>query len=71
MTRILQYRVEDKAEGKCIDKFLKDKGYTRTIIIDLKKTESGIRKNGVWAYVNEIIRMGDLRDLYARKRILC
>lgn len=60
MTRILQYQVEEKDDGKCIDMFLKEKGYTRAIIIDLKKTELGIRKNGVWAYVNEKVHTGDL-----------
>lgn len=60
MTRILQYQVEEKDDGKCIDMFLKEKGYTRAIIIDLKKTELGIRKNGVWAYVNEKVYTGDV-----------
>lgn len=63
MTRRLQYKIEDRHSGKSIGMFLKEKEYSRAVIIELKKTKTGIRKNGVWAGVNEIIRAGDILDI--------
>ena len=63
MTRRLQYQIEDRHSGKSIGMFLKEKEYSRAVIIELKKTKTGIRKNGVWAGVNEIIKTGDILDI--------
>lgn len=38
---------------------MKQKGYSRQIIIHLKKTENGILRNGVWAYVRTQLFPGD------------
>ncbi len=40
--------------------FLKDKHYSRSVIIQLKKTKNGILVNGEWAYVNHILKKGEL-----------
>ena len=63
MTRRLQYQIEEQHNGKCIGTFLKEKEYSRAVLIELKKTKTGIRKNGVWAGVNEIVKTGDVIDI--------
>lgn len=63
MTRRLQYQIEEQHNGKCIGTFLKEKEYSRAVLIELKKTKTGIRKNGVWAGVNEIVKIGDVIDI--------
>lgn len=63
MTRRLQYKIEEQHDGKRIGVFLKEKEYSRAVIIELKKTKTGIRKNGTWAGVNEIVKAGDVLDI--------
>ncbi|MGL4344981.1 MAG: RluA family pseudouridine synthase [Cellulosilyticaceae bacterium] len=63
MTRELRYQIEEIDAGKSIGVFLKEREYSRAILIELKKTPRGIRKNGVWAMVNEILRVGDVLDI--------
>ena len=63
MTRRLQYTIEEKHSGKSIGMFLKEKEYSRAVLIELKKTKTGIMKNGVWAGVNEIVEVGDIIDI--------
>lgn len=60
MTRKLQYKIEQKDQGKTIGTFLKEKDYSRGVIIELKRTEDGIKKNGIHAGVNEILETGDV-----------
>lgn len=63
MTRRIQYKIEEKHNGKCISMFLKEKEYSRAVIIELKKTKTGIQKNGTWAGVNEILNTGDILEI--------
>lgn len=63
MTRKLQYNIEEQDHGKSIGTFLKEKEYSRGVIIELKKTKVGIRKNGTPAGVNEILETGDILDI--------
>lgn len=63
MKRRLQYKIEEQHSGKRIDKFLKEKEYSRAVLIELKKTQTGIMKNRVWACVNEILETGDVLDI--------
>lgn len=63
MTRRLQYKIEEQHNGKSIGMFLKEKEYSRAVLIELKKTKTGIRKNDVWAGVNEVIKTGDILDI--------
>lgn len=63
MTRQLQYKIKDKDSGKTIHIFLKEKQYSRSAIIALKKTRKGIRKNGLWARVTETLDSGDTLDI--------
>lgn len=63
MIRKIQYRIEEKHSGKSIGEFLQEKEYSRTIIIELKKTPIGIQKNGKWAMVNELLKAGDYLEI--------
>lgn len=63
MIRELQYKIEDEHNGKSIGMFLKEKDYSRGVVIALKKVQSGIRKNGACAGVNEILCTGDTLEI--------
>lgn len=63
MTRKLQYKIKEKHHGKSIDMFLKEKEYSRAAIIQLKKSKTGIQKNGIWARVIETLETGDILDI--------
>lgn len=59
MIRELNYKITEKDNEKTILHFLQEQGYSRNVIIHLKKTPESILKNGVWSYVNEILLTGD------------
>ena len=63
MTRRLRYKIEEQDANKTIGDFLREKGYSRAVIIQLKKDENGIRKNGMWAGVNENLKSQDTLDI--------
>lgn len=63
MTRILEYRITEPYTDMPIDSFLKSMGFSRQCIIALKKQEKGILLNGVWAYVNSRLSVGDTLTL--------
>ena len=63
MTRRLQYQIDDQHNGQSIKMFLQEKEYSRGVLIELKKTKEGIRKNGIWAGVNETLRAGDVLEI--------
>lgn len=63
MIRNLQYKIEPQHHNKSIGLFLKEKNYSRCVLIELKKTKVGIRKNGIWACVNELLKTGDVLDI--------
>ena len=69
MTRRIQYKIEEQHNGKCIGIFLKEKEYSRAVIIELKKTKAGIKKNGTWAGVNEILKTGDVLDICLTEQV--
>lgn len=63
MERRLTYIIDETNQGKKIGVFLKEKEYSRAVLIELKKTTTGIRKNGVWANVNEVLQTGDRLEI--------
>lgn len=63
MIRNIQYKIDTQHDGQTIGMFLKKKEYSRAIVIELKKTQKGIRKNGTWAGVNEILKIGDILEI--------
>jgi len=62
MERKLSYVVEESQAGFTIERFLKSKGYSRGCLIHLKKTQEGIRRNGIWAYTNDRLEKGDVLE---------
>ena len=69
MERRLNYRIEEAYHGQSIGMFLKEQQYSRGVVIELKKTTTGIRKNGVWAGVNEILQTGDTLDICLKEEM--
>lgn len=57
---IFSYHILPIYENKTIDFFLRQTGYSRRLIIDLKTMESGIILNGKRAYTNEKLKTGDI-----------
>ncbi len=60
-TRIFEYKI---TEETTIQKFLKSKGFSATVIRHLKETTEGILKNGIWARVHETLAAGDVLTLH-------
>ena len=60
MNRIFEYLITPSDVPCTVGEYLKKKGYSRQIIIHLKKTEHGILQNGEWAYVRTPIVPGDV-----------
>lgn len=63
MIRNIQYHIGLEDDGKTIGSFLEEREYSRAIVIELKKTKTGIRKNGEWATVREKLKGGDLLEI--------
>lgn len=59
MNRVLTYEIKAEQTGTKIGNFLRTAGYSRHVIIHLKKTENGILLNGEWAYVGQFLKEGD------------
>lgn len=59
MNRVITYKIDELHSGQTVLSFLKQQGYTRNVIVALKKTSEGILLNGRWAYVNEVLAAGD------------
>lgn len=59
MERTIEYLINDEFHNKTIEQFLKAQEFPHQAIVQLKKTQKGILKNGVWAYVNEKLSAGD------------
>lgn len=64
MTRIFTYTIEEKFEGCKVLDYLKQKGYSKSVLVHLKKTPNGIQKNQKWVYVNERLFLGDILTIY-------
>lgn len=63
MIRILEYKITEQFNNMPISFFLKSMGFSRQCIIALKKQEKGILLNGIWAYVNTKLCLGDTLTL--------
>lgn len=63
MIRNFHYIVDNDSEGLSIEQFLKAHGYSHQVIVHLKKTAEGIRKEGIWAYTRDKIRAGERLDI--------
>lgn len=59
MTRELTYTIAPEDEEKTILSFLRERGYSRSVMIHLKRTPGSIARNGAFAYATERLRAGD------------
>lgn len=59
MNRIFKYTVHNNVLPCTVSEFLKQKGFSRQIIIQLKKTHQGILVNNQWAYVRTPLKAND------------
>ena len=64
MNRVLIYEISAEHTGMKIGDFLRKTGYSRHVIIHLKKTENGILLNGEWAYVGQSLKEGDHLEIH-------
>ena len=64
MNRKLTYEMTAEQEGTKIGDFLRKTGYSRHVVIHLKKTENGILLNGQWAYVGQSLKEGDHLEIH-------
>lgn len=60
MIRTLDYRIDKQNDGKTIQDFLIDKGYSHAVLVQLKKTPESILKNGTWEYLRTRVKSGDV-----------
>lgn len=63
MERRLIYFITDEFHNKTIEQFLKAQEFPHQAIVQLKKTQEGICRNGIWAYVNEKLSTNDRLEL--------
>lgn len=59
MKRIIEYNIKEQYNNYTIERFLKENGYSHSVIVSLKKTTKGIMLNDVWAYTNNRLKTGD------------
>ena len=64
MERTLEYIITDEFHNKTIEQVLKTFEFPHQAIIQLKKTEKGILRNGTWAYTSEKLNPGDILTLH-------
>ena len=52
MERTLEYIITDEFHNKTVEQFLKYLEFPHQAIVQLKKTQEGILRNGIWAYTS-------------------
>ena len=64
MERTLDYIITNEFHNKTVEQFLKSLEFPHQAIVQLKKTNEGILRNGVWAYTSERLQSGDTLSLH-------
>ena len=64
MERKLEYKITEQFHNKTIEQFFKSEEFPHQAIVQLKKTNEGIKRNGIWAYVSEKLQEGDTLSLH-------
>lgn len=67
MDRILEYKISAVDAGKTIKDFLKEKGYSRQNVVELKKMSESILIDGKWEYVTYRVQEGNLLQIHIKK----
>lgn len=63
MERIIHYKIKEQQNLCTIGAFLTDRGISHRILVQLKNTPDGIRKNMLRAKTNELLKEGDLLSI--------
>lgn len=63
MERHFSYVADEAEAGLTVGEFLKRRGYSRQILVQLKQTENGILRDGTWAYTRDRLSAGDRLDI--------
>lgn len=67
MNRTFNYEISSVDADQTILQFLKNKGYSSSNVVALKKTEKSILINGVWEHVNYLLQAGDTLTIHYRE----
>ena len=59
MERIFEYQISSAEEGRKLGDFLREKGYSRQLLRQLKETENGLLRNGQPTFMNIALKNGD------------
>ena len=59
MERIFEYQITAAEEGRKIGDFLREKGYSRHLLRQLKETEDGLLRNGQPTFTTVALKAGD------------
>lgn len=59
MNRIIKYTIPVENNGLQVEKFLKQQGFSRPLLIHLKKTPEGICLNDTWCHTYDRVLVGD------------
>lgn len=60
MKRIFTYQIDTCHAGMTVHDFLRAEGYSRSLLIQLKKSQEGIRVNGSWQLCKYQLQYGDV-----------
>lgn len=63
MNRFFTYQIDNASVGLTIGQFLKANGFSKPLIIHLKKTPESILLNNVWSYVNTRLSLHDSLEI--------
>ena len=64
MKRTLCYRITEESSGQTILQYLKNKGYSSSNVVALKKIEKSILVNGNWEHVTYKLKADDLLEIH-------
>lgn len=59
MERIFEYQINSGEEGRKLGDFLREKGYSRQLLRQLKETENGLLRNGQPTFMTIALKNGD------------
>ena len=63
MDRSVLYQINSLEKPQKISGFLKEKGYSRQNLVDLRKNEQAICLNGTYVHMNHMLAEGDVGKL--------
>ena len=67
MDRSILYQINSLEKPQKISGFLKEKGYSRQNLVDLRKDEQAICLNGTYVHMNHMLAEGDVLTVWIRE----